>query len=361
MKILIDIGHPAHVHYFRHMTSILVERGNEVLFTTRDKEITLELLEHFQFRFVNFGKPFKSRVGKAVGLFWFTFRLFRVALKFKPDIFLNATQYSAIVARLLQKPHISLEDTFNMGQVRLYLPFTSVVLTGTYPHPQLGRKEIRYDGYQELAYLHPRYFHPDPAVLEELGVRGGGKYVVLRFISWSASHDFGSDRMSIEQKKKLVDECRGFAKVFISSESPLPDSLCEYKLKISPHRMHDVLAFASLYIGEGATMASECAMLGTPAIYINAQDVHTIREQQDRYGLVFSYRNFAGVIEKSQELLTLPDARSIFTKKRNRMLAETIDLTGFLIWFITQYPESKSTMISTPDFQKRFIISGSGQ
>ncbi len=31
-----------------------------------------------------------------------------------------------------------------------------------------------------------------------------------------------------------------------------------------------LLAYATLFIGEGATMASECAVLGTPAIYVNS-------------------------------------------------------------------------------------------
>jgi predicted glycosyltransferase len=33
-----------------------------------------------------------------------------------------------------------------------------------------------------------------------------------------------------------------------------------------------------MYIGEGATMASEAAMLGTPAIYYNSLEVSTIKK-----------------------------------------------------------------------------------
>lgn len=324
------------------------------MFTTRDKEVAIQLLDHYGFSYVNFGKPFKSRIGKAWGLFWFTWRLFVVALKFKPDICLNASMYCAIVAWILRKPHVALEDTFNMEQVRLYLPFTSAVLTGSYPHPSLGKKEICYNGYQELAYLHPKRFEPDPAILAELGVAKGEKYAVLRFISWGASHDFGSNRLSFEQKNELIAELGKHAKVFISSEARLPDEMTKYQLRVPPQRIHDVLAFAQLYVGEGATMASECAMLGTPAIYINAQDAFTIQEQETKYGLLFSFRNFTGVLEKAIELLAMPGLKKMFIEKKAKFLMEQIDVTSFLFWFIASFPESKKIMLENPEYGLKF-------
>ncbi|MBN2285932.1 MAG: DUF354 domain-containing protein, partial [Tissierellales bacterium] len=184
MKLLIDIGHPAHIHYFRNLAGIFQEKGSKVLFTSRDKEVTIQLLDHYGFPYINFERPFISRIGKVWGLFWFTMRFFLVALKFRPDIYLNATPYSTVVAWLLNKPHISLEDTFNFEQVRLYMPFTSVVLTGSYPHPNLGKKEIKYSGYQELAYLHPNRFKPDNKIIKKLGLKNHEKFIIIRFISW---------------------------------------------------------------------------------------------------------------------------------------------------------------------------------
>lgn len=355
MKVLIDIGHPAHIHYFRNLAGELIQEGSDVLFTTRDKEVSLRLLDHYGFKYVNFGKPFKSRIGKLWGLFWFTMRLFIVAVRFKPDIFLNATQYSAFVAWVLRKPHISLEDTFNIEQVRLYLPFTSVVLTGDYDHPDLGKKQIMYSGYQELAYLHPLWFKPDPLIKRALGVDQKERYVILRFVAWKASHDFGRRRLTLEQKKELIAELEKSAIVFVSSEAELPVEFAKYQMNVPPHKIHDVLAFASLYVGEGATMASECAMLGTPAIYINQQNVLNIREQEKKYGLIYSYRNYDGVIEKSKELLENNDIKKTFSQKKDQMLADKIDVTAFLLWFVKNFPESENIMRINPSFQTRFM------
>ena len=44
----------------------------------------------------------------------------------------------------------------------------------------IRRDHVAYDGYHELAYLHPEYFTPDPSVRDMLGVAEGEKYVIIR-------------------------------------------------------------------------------------------------------------------------------------------------------------------------------------
>lgn len=358
MRILIDIGHPAHVHYFRNAARILLNREHKIVFTARDKEVSIDLLNHYGFNYINLGKPFKSVYGKLWGLIYFTYKVYLVALKFKPDIFLNATMYSAIVSRLFRKPHISLEDTFNMEQVKLYLPFTKAVLTCDYFHPGLGEKEVRYDGYQELAYLNPKYFKPDREIIERMGIKNGEKYVILRFVSWAASHDFRHSGISIENKIKAVKELSKYAKVFISSESKLPCELEKYRIKIPPYKMHDAIAGASLLYGESATMASEAAMLSTPAIFLDNKGRYYSKDQEKRYGLVFNYTESLEDQEKSIikgiELLRSSKIKYEFEMRKNKMLQDKIDLTAFMVWFIENYPESHRIMKQNPDYQYRF-------
>lgn len=358
MKLLIDIGHPAHVHYFRNMAYIFMQKGAKVLFTTRDKEVSIQLLEYYHLPYINFGKPFKSRIGKIWGLFWFTLRLFIVALKFKPDIYLNATQYSAMVAWLMRKPHVSIEDTFNFEQVRLYMPFTSVVLTGSYSHPDLGKKEVRYAGYQELAYLHPKRFTPEPCSQKIIDLRGNEKYVILRFVSWQATHDFGHPGISIANKLKMLEQFSKYARVYISSEARDLGELEKYRLKIRPEKVHDFLSNCTLLLGESYTMASECAVLGVPAIIIHNTRSFYLQEQEQRYGLVFNFSESPEdqdkAIEKAIELFRMPDIKEEWQKRRRRMLEDMIDPTAFWGWFIENYPESHQIMKSNPEYQLRF-------
>jgi predicted glycosyltransferase len=358
MKYLIDIGHPAHVHYFKNYARLVSNRGAEVLFTCRDKDVTISLLEHYGFNYINFGRNFKSRAGKIFGLIYFTLKLFLVSLKYRPDVYLNATIYSAFTAWILRKLHISLEDTFNKEQVRLYLPFTDCVLTGNYEHPSLGRKEIRYNGYQELLYLHPNHYKPDPGIYQKLGIDYGTPYAIIRFVSWNASHDYGHKGISYENKIKAVREFEKYVSVFISSESELPVELQPYQIKIDPYLMHDAIAFASLIIGESFTMLSEAAMLGTPAVLIHNTKSYYLYDQEVNYGLVFNYCESEDdqlkAINKAIELLKQPGLKNEWKKRRDLMLKDKIDATEFLVWFVESFPESKNILRKNPEYQNRF-------
>ena len=53
--------------------------------------------------------------------------------------------------------------------------------------------------------------------------------------------------------------------------------------------MDDAIASASLLYGESATMASEAAVLGVPAIYLDNTGRCYTREEEEKYGLVFNF------------------------------------------------------------------------
>ncbi len=89
MKILVDIGHPAHVHYFRNAIMALKEKGHEFLITTRDKEVTLDLLESYGFNYVHRGKIKPGRSINFLTMFRNNRIIHREAKKFKPDLFFS--------------------------------------------------------------------------------------------------------------------------------------------------------------------------------------------------------------------------------------------------------------------------------
>lgn len=359
MRILIDIGHPAHVHLFRNFAFETISNGHKVLFTCREKEFEIELLSHFNFTYKSFGKKYKSSFGKILGMFEFDYKEFKVALKFKPDVFLShGSIYAAHAAYLMRKPHISLEDTYNFEQIRLYKPFTKHILTADYNHPLISKKVVKYAGYHELAYLHPKRFTPDISVLKELGISIDEKYVIIRFVSWNASHDIGHVGISYENKLKAIEKFSKYAKVFISSEGPLPKEFEEHRIPTKPHRIHDALAFASMIFGESSTMAEEAAMLGVPAIYLfNNSTIYTTHLEKE-YGLIHNYSEQKDVqeiaIEKGLELLQNNNIKEIWREKKEKMLEKKIDVTSFLVWFVENYPESVKIMKENPDYQYNF-------
>ncbi len=362
MNILIDIGHPAHVHLFKNFARRMQERGHKILFTARDKEYEIYLLSKYGFDFKSFGKHYKTLKGKLWGLCKFNIQLLAVALKFKPDMFVShGSPYAAQVSWLLRKPHISLEDTGNMEQIRIYRPFTNVILAPDVLKKQLGPKEIRYNGYHELAYLLPDYFQPDGSIYQLLGIPAGQRYCILRFVSWWATHDKGQSGLTYQYKKDLVAELSKHIKVFISSEKELDPEFASYQIKIPPEKMHDALAFADLYIGEGATMASEAAVLGTPAIYINSIS-GGYTEDQERFGLTFNFRTCSGVKEKALDIVCNKNSKEEWQKRRFAMLSSKIDVTAFISWFVENYPQSEDTVRKTRDYMETFkVVSNNGE
>lgn len=359
MNILIDIGHPAHIHLFKHFAWEMIRKGHQILFTCREKEFEIVLLKYFGFSYKSFGRKYKSSLGKIWGMFEFDLKEYITGLKFKPDILLShGSIYAAHAAFLLRKPHISMEDTYNFEQVRLYKPFTEFILTSNYEHPLKTSKVITYAGYHELAYLHPKRFIPDESILNELGIINGEKYVIIRFVSWNASHDIGHTGICYENKIKAVEEFGRFAKVFISSEKELPVSLERFRIPIKPHRIHDAIAFASLVFGESSTMVEEAAMLGVPGIYLFNNSTFYTKHLEQQHGLIFNYSESESdqesAIDKAIELIKDTDINSIWQLKRQKLLEQKIDVTAFLVWFIENYPQSAKIMKENPNYQYNF-------
>ena len=112
MKILVDIGHPAHVHYFRNFIKIMETTGHRFLIIARDKEVTFSLLKAYDIPYISRGKGGKGFWGKLLYLVKGDYIMYKEAKKFKPDLFLSfASVYAAQVSKILKKPHIAFNDT----------------------------------------------------------------------------------------------------------------------------------------------------------------------------------------------------------------------------------------------------------
>jgi hypothetical protein len=216
----------------------------------------------------------------------------------------------------------------------LYVPFADKILTPSCFIKNFGKKQIRYDGYHELAYLHPNYFTPNPHVLEDIGLTENDKFVIVRFVSWGAGHDVGHH--GIQNKMKFLKELEKFGRVFVTSEGILEPELEKYKLKISPEKLHDLLYYATLYVGEGGTTATEAAVLGTPAIFISSLSgtMGNFTELEERYGLLFSFNDEQTALSKAIELLQQVDLKKNFRDKVDSLITEKIDVNKFIVNFI---------------------------
>jgi len=344
-RILIEIGHPAHVHQFKNMYWELKKQGWEGLFVTKDKECAIDLLTAYQLPFKVLGATKQGIATKILSLPYFAVKMLKIALGFKPNMFVSrVSPLSGWSSFLMGKPHITFTDTENVKLMdAISEPFADVVLTSSAYLRDHGKRQIRYPGYHELAYLHPNRFVPNPYVLKKLGLREGDNYAIVRFVSWTAHHDIGQSGFAYAQKLSLIRMLESKMKVLISSEAPLNGDLDRLAVRIPPEEMHDLLYYASLFIGEGATMAEESAVLGTPAIYINSITGGVIQDLEG-YGLLFRFSNSAmdqeAAIQKALKIASDPTIKQECGKQKDRMLSDRIDVTSFIVWFISEYPQS---------------------
>ncbi|HOT93595.1 MAG TPA: DUF354 domain-containing protein [Methanoregulaceae archaeon] len=345
MRIVVDINHPAHVHYFKHFVAKMQERGHEVLITASEKEISYRLLDLLGFEYRRLGSYGTTVPQKALNLLRLDYRMYRAVRGFAPDLFVGfGSIRAAHVATLMRRPYIALDDSEpSPFEHLLYVPFADAVLTPSSFRKDLGANHRRFESYVELSYLHPRYFEPDPGVLDEIG-ESEGSFALLRFVAWQAVHDVARRGFSLEDKIRLVRELERHTRVYISSESPLPSGLEPYRIAISPEKIHHVLYYARLFVGDSQTMSTEAALLGTPAVrcnsFVGENDMGNFIELEQKYGLLRNVAESDAAIGTAVELITDPSSRKTWRQNRERLLRDKIDLTRFLVWFTETYPDS---------------------
>jgi hypothetical protein len=330
-RIVVDMNHPAHVHFFKHFIVEMRKRGHHVLITASDKDVTIKLLKAYGFDFVDMGTYGNTVPRKIASVPLMALRMIHAVRRFRPEVLLGiASSRAAHTAFVLRKRSIIFDDSEHKGQLWAYLPFASTVVTPTCFKKNLGKKHMRYAGYHELAYLHPHRFTPNPQVLDEFGLSENTPFFIVRFVSWRAVHDMGEKGFTENGKRQLVRELMNRGKVIITSEEDLPSDLRRYSLSVSLEKVHDLLYYATMYVGEGATMASEAAVLGTPSVYVSSISAGTLEEQERKYGLLRHFRNEEDALRYAGELLRTDNLKERWREKKTTLLNDKIDVTQYM-------------------------------
>lgn len=380
-RVVVTIQHPAHVHFFRNAIAVLGERGYDVSVFARDKDVTCELLEAYGIDHEVLAGTADSPLELAKVQAVYEYRILKRVRRLEPDALLAIGEPAVAHASSFVDGHsVLFTDTEHATlQNALAFPFADLVCTPRAFRDDLGDAQYVYDGYHELAYLHPDRFTPDPTVLTELEAgpnapaavpgaatgsaseaatestseaasgaaaeadsgtatdgAGDDSLVVLRLVSWNAAHDFGQHGM--DGIEHLVTELeRAGATVLVSAEGDLPPAVADRRFDLPPERMHDLLAHADLFLGESATMAIESAILGTPSLYVSDLDAGVLEELETRYGLLQRRAREAGpnaIADAARELLATDP--STWDRRRQRLLEETVDTTAFVVDTVEQ-------------------------
>lgn len=332
MRVLFDITHPAQVHLFGLLMQQLLQEGHQILVTSREKDVTSELLDARGIPHACLSRKRQGLMGMLLELACRDYQMLRLARKFRPHLLVAETGVSTgIVGALLGIPRLVFEEAEHARLQRLLgLPFATRICTGPGYLTNHRRRQYVFRGFRPLVYLDPRRFTPNPQLLRDGGVDPAKPYVLLRLVSWTAAHDRGRHGTDEASLAALVQELSPMARVIISSEKPLPESLEPYRNPLPAENMHDLLAFASLCVIEGGTMAVEAAVLGTPTISYNTYPFGYLQALQKQYDLVRLAQTPQELLAMAQAMLGDSSIREEWRQKRDRALAESEDLLAFM-------------------------------
>jgi uncharacterized protein len=362
MNILIDIGHPAHVHLFKNAIFKFKEDGNNVTITIKDNSVVKGLLDALKLDYIILGSKGKGIILKSIKQVGFSFKVLALIRKYKTDLAIGVS-ISIAHACIFYKAKAIVFDDDDISATPVFAALSHqfadhVVSPAVLKKERNRNKDIFYTGYHELAYLHPNRFKPNQDILKETGISKGDIFSIVRFSAMQAHHDIHEQGISNKQAIEIIDLLEKKGKVFITSEKPLSEDLRKYQLSLSPDKFHDFLSFASILVCDSQTVTSEAAVLGVPSVRINTfvGRISYLKELEKKYELTFGFlpNDFENALNKIQTLVNRKDSRLVFEKRRRKMLTEKIDLTAFIVWLIENYPESIKSMKENPEYQYNF-------
>lgn len=335
--LLFYLGHPAHYHNISVVIKKLSEKGFHIILVARGKDVLFDLLDGLPYQII-FIKPKKGK--RKLSLISTVLKrelvLLKVVLKYRPKMLIGTDIAITHIGKLMQIPAVILNED-DAKEVPLFTNFgikyaTAVLAPNCCDISPYNNKKVGYQGYHELAYLHPNYFTPDKTKIKELFTEDEN-YFIIRFAELTAHHDKGKKGINLSIAKKLIDQLAPFGRVYITSERKLEPELEPYRIKIHPKNMHHALYYAQMYIGDSQTMAAEAAVLGTPSIRFNdfVGKLSYLEELEHKYQLTFGIptNHVNALFEKVDELLKHKSIKKVFSQRKEVMLNDCIDVVEF--------------------------------
>ena len=353
-RALLDLNHPADFHFFRDFITDCREKNISLCISARQRKYLPELLNFHNLPYIKKGKWARTLPGKLLGLFRDTLQLYLLGRKVKPDAFISlGSPYAAIAGKLLGKTVITFDDTdYNPFLHQIYPSLSDLILTPECFKKSFGKKHLRFKGYKETVYLKKLAQGKEVSKEEITGWIQTEPFVLVRFVSHHSTHELGSKGLNQKEKEEVINRLRKYARVFISSEGPLPLSLKEYELSIPFEHIHQALKKASLYFGESTTMAAEAAVLGTPSILIENKGRGYTEDIEMRTGLLHRWpvKKWPRAIEKAMAWL---EEREKLTpenvKRMDKLISETSDISSLLFWIIQNPGENVKHLKHFPE------------
>lgn len=330
MNIVIDIAHPAHVNFFKHTAKRLASENHNVKILCLNRGKLFRIVEkefpgfHIDIIGNHKGSKYSVIVDANIKRFY---QLMKAIRPMNVDVGLGVGSFNlGGVLKILNKPNIQFDDDPERGINTILEKLTATKLFFP-PIIESYGNISNFKALKEWAYLSPEYFMPDPACLEEYGLREK-EYIFVREISTGSLNYTNQKSNIIATISKKFD--KGL-KVLLSLENKkklgyYPDNWIILNEPVSD--IHSILYYSKCVISSGDSMAREGSLLGVPSIYCGFREMkaNNIMEEKN----IFFHLKPNEVVKHLQNLIS-NNSKSIDQESfRETLLSEWIDVNQFI-------------------------------
>jgi len=357
MNLLFELNHPAHGHLFKNTINLLIQKGHSVSVLIKEVSVLKAILDDAGIEYISLGQKGSTLLSKFINQLSYILKSWKLHRKERFHLGVGVSVTLPLLSRISSMDSIVLDDDDKKATPLFALlahnSATVLLRPAALNHEGPRANTIYYDGYHELAYLHPSVFSPDISVLREQGLNPDDTFFLIRLVALKAHHDSGIRGISRNQLNSLIELLKPYGRVILTHEANSYHMQGVEPLRIHPSRLHHLMSFAKLVISDGQTMCSEAACLGIPSVRINdfVGKISYLDEIEKRWNLSFGFSpdNFDLALKKIRELAETNS--QTFKNRRDEMVSNCIHVTKFLTEFIENYPASFYALKQNPAIQ----------
>ena len=264
--IIYDIVHPSHAHMFLALNDHIKPKGG-ALFVTRNKDHCSLLVEAKGHTYLEIGKPHRSLLGQAWELAARTFFLLQLIRNERSKNISNLAIFTrnpagVIAARVAGIPCLYDTDNGLTAGIQYHLARLLAKHISAPIETPLGRTRAEIIFYNSLKIQ--TYVRPEDHQVPQGRSNMSEPRSLIRRVSMEATHDRGVRGLPDNVEATLENVGFEFIR---SSEGIAP--VDNDKSTSRPQEFLQLLATASICVGDSGTVSAEAALLGVPSLFIS--------------------------------------------------------------------------------------------
>jgi len=314
MNILFDLVHPADVNLFKQSILRLKQDGHNVIITLRRRGVLerIAINEFPEFNILIVGSHQKKLISKVVAFIGREFRFLQLLKKLKVDVAVCQGVTFGFSCKILNVPLIHHDDdheykfSFLLGK---YLSTKDIMPDFM---PVYGSNFVKYKGFKELAYLHPKYFKPDTGCLNIYNLTPYN-YVFIREIS-NVSVNYQGRSSYLLEILDYLKEKELYAVLSLEDKSIIAgDNAHACVLQEPITDLYSLMYYARFIISAGDTMARESSLMGVPCIYTGGRSM-SVNDVLIQKGIMFKLDNEKEIKKQIDKLCDLENGQELREK-----------------------------------------------